>query len=120
MTANAKAQFPCPVCTLPRDVRQTKKHKPYIVCDPCGIQLFIRGPAGIEEFNRLLERTDHDGVLARIQATERRYRLSCSKCGCRFWIERSLVKTSVFDGSFSGFRCPQKDCGATVPWEEKK
>jgi transcription elongation factor Elf1 len=120
MTANTKAKFPCPVCASPRDVRQSKKNKPYIVCDPCGIQLFIRGPAGIEEFNRLKERVDREDLLARIKEMERRCRLTCPECGCQFWIERRLVKTSGFDGSFKGFRCPQRDCGAIVPWEEKQ
>jgi hypothetical protein len=25
----------------------------------------------------------------------------------------------VFDGSFQGFRCPQKGCAATVRWHNK-
>ena len=120
MTANTKVMFPCPVCELPREVRQTKKNKPYVICDPCGIQLFIRGPAGIEEFNRLMERADRQGLLARIQEMERRFRLTCPECGCQFWIERGLVKTSSFDGSLKGFRCPRKDCHTVVAWEEKQ
>ncbi len=116
---NRKPMFPCPVCTEPREVRVTKKDKPYLVCDPCGIQLFIRGPAGIEEFKRLVERTSGDGVLSRLNEMERRYRLTCAECGCQFWAEPKLVKTSTFDGSLKGFRCPQKDCGAIVAWEQK-
>ena len=50
-----KRMFPCPVCTDPREVRITKKDKPYIICDPCGIQVFRSGPAGIAAFNRLVE-----------------------------------------------------------------
>jgi len=117
---NGKPVFPCPVCTEPREVRITKKGKPYLVCDPCGVQVFIRGPAGIEEFSRLLERANRDGLLTRLAEMEARYRLTCPECGCRFWAERRLVKTSGFDGSFKGFRCPQKECGAIVPWEEKQ
>ncbi len=37
IVANGKRRFPCPVCTDPREVRLTKKDKPYIVCDPCGV-----------------------------------------------------------------------------------
>jgi predicted RNA-binding Zn-ribbon protein involved in translation (DUF1610 family) len=32
--------FPCPVCAEPRDVRTTKKNKPYLVCDSCGVQTY--------------------------------------------------------------------------------
>src|SRR5712691_5536259 len=120
MTANTKAMFPCPVCTIPREVRQTKKNKPYITCDPCGVQLFIRGPAGIEEFNRLMERAGREGLLARIQEMERRFRLTCPECGCQFWIERRLVKTSSFDGSFKGGGGTGKDWGGVVAWDEKQ
>ena len=115
-----KQMFPCPICACAREVRITKKNKPHITCDPCGVQLFIRGPAGIEEFNRLMERAGREGLLARIQEMERRFRLTCPECGCQFWIERRLIKTSSFDGSLKGFRCPRKDCDTVVAWEEKQ
>ncbi len=114
---NEKRMFPCPVCMSPREVKTTKKDKPYIVCDPCGVQVFVRGPAGIDEFNRLLERGSRNGTLGRVEEMERRYRLSWPECGHGFWMERGLIKTSGFDGSLKGFRCPE--CGKTVPWEEK-
>lgn len=117
---NGKRMFPCPVCTDPRDVRQTKKGKPYIVCDPCGIQVFIRGPAGIAAFNRLADRAHGEDLWTRIKEMERRYHLKCPECGRRFWIEPELAKTSIFDGTLQGFRCPQQDCGATVGWEKKQ
>ena len=115
---NGERMFPCPVCSGPREVRQSKKRKPYITCDPCGIQLFVRGPAGIAEFNRIVEQGEREDLPARIRVMERRYRLTCPECGTKFWAERKLVKTSGFDGSFKGFRCPQKNCEADVPWEE--
>jgi len=120
MATNTKFSFPCPVCTGVREVRLTKKNKPYITCDPCGIQVFVRGPAGIDEFNRLIEQGERDGLPARLMEMERRYRLTCPKCGFKFWIERGLIKTSTFDGSLKGFQCPQKSCGALVSWEEKE
>jgi hypothetical protein len=119
MTTITDHKFPCPVCTHPLEVRLTKKKKPYVTCDPCGIQVFVRGPAGIAAFNRLIEDASSEGLWARLREMERLFRLKCSKCGCRFWIEPGLVKTSLFDGSLQGFRCPEKKCGATVPWEEK-
>lgn len=116
MVTATEFSFPCPVCLDPREVRLTKKNKPYITCDPCGIQVFVRGPAGIAEFRRLVERGEHDGLSARIEEMERRYRLTCPKCGNKFWAERKLIKTSGFDGSLKGFVCPVKGCGTLVPW----
>jgi len=73
---NVNKMFPCPVCASPRPVKQTKKAKPYIVCDPCGVQVFIRGPEGIASFNRLVERADGEGLWARIKGIETSYRLN--------------------------------------------
>jgi predicted RNA-binding Zn-ribbon protein involved in translation (DUF1610 family) len=120
MAANGKRMFPCPVCTEARDVRETKKAKPYLICDPCGVQVFVRGPAGICEFIRLLQRANNESVLARLNEMERRYRLTCPECGGRFWAEPKLVKTSIFDGGLQGFRCPGKNCDAIVGWEQEK
>lgn len=117
---NGKLMFPCPVCTDPREVRLTKKRKPYITCDPCGIQLFIRGPAGIAAFERLLDGASREDLWTRLKEMERRYHLKCRNCGCRFWIEPGLAKTSIFDGRLQGFSCPDKKCSATVAWEEKQ
>jgi len=112
--------FPCPVCTEPREVRITKKNKPCVTCNPCGIQLFIRGPAGIAAFDRLIDHANGEHLWARLEEMERRYHPKCPKCGNRFWIEQSLIRTSIFDGSLEGFRCPQKNCGAIVAWEKKR
>jgi predicted RNA-binding Zn-ribbon protein involved in translation (DUF1610 family) len=42
--SHEKRMFPCPICGVATDVRITKKDKPYITCDPCGVQVFVRGP----------------------------------------------------------------------------
>src|SRR5712692_8201631 len=107
MSTSTNHKFPCPVCTRPLGVRLTKKNKPYVICDPCGVQLFIRGPAGIGEFERLIERGNRDGLLERMEEMERRYRLRCPECSAKFWAEAGLIKTSAFDGSLKGFRCPK-------------
>jgi DNA-directed RNA polymerase subunit RPC12/RpoP len=100
---NGNTMFPCPVCSDPREVRQTKKRKPYITCDPCGIQVFVRGPAGISAFNRLVEGVGSKDVWTRLREMERRYRLKCPQCGCRFWIEpsrsRQVCLTELFRDS---------------------
>ncbi len=115
---NVTQMFPCPICTSPRQVKITKKDKPYIVCDPCGVQLFVRGPSGITAFERLIGRGNQGDVWTRIKEMERRYRLKCSECGHQFWIESQFIETSGWDGSLKGFRCPGKDCDAIVPWEK--
>jgi predicted RNA-binding Zn-ribbon protein involved in translation (DUF1610 family) len=118
MPTRTDQKFPCPVCTHTLDVRLTKKNKPYVTCDACGVQLFVRGPKGIEEFNRLIARGTQNGILGRLREMEQRYRLNCPHCGATFWIERGLIKTSAFDGSFRGFECPK--CREIVPWEGKR
>ncbi len=46
--------FPCPICKEPLEVRTSKKGKPYVVCNTCGMQMFIRKRAGIEAFEVLV------------------------------------------------------------------
>ncbi len=117
---NGKRMFPCPACTNPREVRLTKKSKPYVTCDPCGIQVFIRGPAGIAAFERLVDRASDEDLWTRVKDVERRYHLTCPECGLQFWIEPELAETSIFNGSLKGFRCPQKNCDAIVTWEKEQ
>ena len=111
-------RFPCPICSLPQDVRGSKKGKPYITCNTCGVQLFIRGQLGIAEFNKLLDRTRLEGSLARMNEVLRRYYVRCFACGTQFWIEPQLIATSMFDGSLKGVRCPNAKCEAVIPWKE--
>ena len=120
MPTRTNHRFPCPVCTHPLEVRLTKKNKPYVTCDPCGVQVFIRGPDGIEEFSRLIEQGNRDGLLDRLEEMERKYRLTCPECGCKFWIEPGMAKTSLLDGRLQGFRCPAKNCREVVLWKTKE
>jgi predicted RNA-binding Zn-ribbon protein involved in translation (DUF1610 family) len=120
VAVNGKSMFPCPVCMQAREVKVTKKDKPYLICDPCGVQIFVRGPAGIGEFRRLLQQTNNESLLTRLREMERLYRLACPQCGQEFWAEPRLIKTSVFDGGLKGFRCPKENCDAIVPWEQPK
>jgi len=117
---SGKRMFPCPVCMDPRDVRLTKKKKPYITYDPCGIQVFVRGPAGIAAFNRLVDRADGKDLWTRLTEMQQRFYLRCPECGLHFWIEAALAESSAWDGKLKGFRCPGKDCDAIVPWEKKQ
>jgi hypothetical protein len=40
--------IPCFLCGRKLERRNSKTGKPYFVCDPCGIQSFVRGKKGIE------------------------------------------------------------------------
>ena len=84
----------------------TKKKKPYITCDPCGIQVFVRGPAGIAAFNRLVDRADGKDLWTRLTEMQKRFYLRCPECGLHFWIEAALAESSAWDGKLKGFRCP--------------
>jgi ssDNA-binding Zn-finger/Zn-ribbon topoisomerase 1 len=118
---NPKApSFPCPVCTQPLDVRQSKKGKPYVVCAPCGIQMFVRESAGIRAFDRLVSGAAEKDLWKRLAAIEERYRVQCPECDDYFWIEPRLAKTSWVDGKLEGFNCPDKDCEGVAEWKDHK
>src|ERR1039458_7862805 len=48
------AFLPCFLCGASLDKRTDKNLKPYFVCNPCGIQLFVRRPHGIKLLDKLL------------------------------------------------------------------
>ena len=102
--------FPCPLCARGLDVRQTKKRKPYVICDPCGMQLFVRTKAGINRFEGLVSNSASRGIWERLEELQRQYQVKCPECGNRFWIHPARVKTNWVDGSFEGYRCPEKGC----------
>jgi len=68
--------IPCLLCGKKLNKRVDKNGKPYFVCDPCGVQMFIRRPQGIENLGELIEMLgkkdlpfrDHAYVLYKIQA----------------------------------------------------
>jgi C4-type Zn-finger protein len=48
--------IPCPVCEAKLKIRISKSRLPYIVCNDCGIQMFIRYPEGIRRLiNKIRE-----------------------------------------------------------------
>jgi DNA-directed RNA polymerase subunit RPC12/RpoP len=60
-------RFPCPLCAAQLDLRESRRQKPYCVCNTCGVQIFFRGKTGIARLRRMLE--EHDrfvGILATI------------------------------------------------------
>ena len=51
---------PCPVCAGACEVKRTKKGKPYWQCDDCGVQVFVRGHAGIERMDLSVRERERD------------------------------------------------------------
>lgn len=47
--------FPCPLCAEHRELRTDKNQKPYLICDECGVQLFIRKDAGNRRLETMLQ-----------------------------------------------------------------
>jgi hypothetical protein len=45
----------CFLCGKPVDVRRDRNDKRYFVCDPCGVQCFVRRAAGIDRLERLTD-----------------------------------------------------------------
>jgi DNA-directed RNA polymerase subunit RPC12/RpoP len=59
--------LPCFLCGATLDKRTDKNRKPYFVCNPCGIQLFVRRHHGI----RLLEKLLRDAAKHEVPFKER-------------------------------------------------
>ena len=112
--------FPCPICAKGLEVRQSKKNKPYVVCDTCGIQVFVRMPAGIAKFEELVREAEKRNIWKRLAELENRYEIQCPVCEKKFCITKKLIQTSWFDGQLVGFRCPDKDCDGIAEWEEEQ
>ena len=48
------ATLPCFLCGKELDLRTDKNKKKYAICDPCGMQVFVRRKQGIENLERLI------------------------------------------------------------------
>jgi hypothetical protein len=115
-----KQLFPCCVCGQGLEVRQTKKGKPYVICDPCGMQMFVRVTSGIQRFEGLVKDAARKDLWKRLDELQERYKKKCPKCSKRFWVSEELIETSMFDGSFVGYRCPEKGCKGVVKAGESR
>jgi ssDNA-binding Zn-finger/Zn-ribbon topoisomerase 1 len=114
------SKFPCPVCGAALDVRQSKKEKPYVVCDPCGVQMLVRAASGIERFRSLISRGKRGNSFDRLAEMERRYRKRCPECRKTFWIDPDQAESSWFNGKLTGYKCPEQGCGGVVTVESTK
>jgi hypothetical protein len=48
------ASLPCLLCGNQLDQRTDKNDKPYFICNPCGMQIFIRRKLGIKKVEELI------------------------------------------------------------------
>lgn len=62
--------LPCLLCTAKLEKRIDKNRKPYFVCNPCGIQLFIRRQHGITLLKKLLRDVAKNEIPFRQRAEE--------------------------------------------------
>jgi hypothetical protein len=62
--------LPCLLCTAKLEKRIDKNRKPYFVCNPCGIQLFIRRQHGITLLDKLLRDVAKNEIPFRHRAEE--------------------------------------------------
>src|SRR5713101_4510464 len=62
--------LPCFLCGNKLHKRSDKHNKPYFVCDPCGIQFFVRRKQGIERLDNLLRASERHAIPFQ-QAAER-------------------------------------------------
>jgi hypothetical protein len=64
------AYLPCFLCTAKLEKRTDKNGKPYFVCNPCGIQLFIRREHGIKLLEKLIRDCEKNEIPFRQRAQE--------------------------------------------------
>lgn len=115
-----KKLFPCSLCGEGLEVRESKRGKPYVVCNGCGMQMFVRTKEGIRKFEKLVGDAVENNIWGRLAELETRYKVQCPKCGKRFWASTKLIKTSWFSGLFVGYKCPEDDCDGVAKPEEQK
>lgn len=62
MKKEKSAEFPCPLCERKLEIRKTvkKNPKPYMICEDCGVQLFVRGKTGIDRLKKKVSVTTED------------------------------------------------------------
>ena len=110
--------FPCCVCGEAREVRTTKKGKPYMICDPCGVQMFVRVETGIRRFEQLVADADENNIWKRLAELQQRYQFQCPRYRKKFWLTPDLIKTSWASGKLEGYRCPDPGCSGIAKSEK--
>lgn len=119
MSPSAKGHFPCPLCLSPLDVRESKKHRPYICCDGCGVQMFVRNDSGVRKFELLVDENDQRNVWTRLSDLQKKFRKTCPDCGTKFWVNYESISTDWLDGKLVGYRCPEPGCKGIVKAQDR-
>jgi transcription elongation factor Elf1 len=58
-------KFPCPLCEEWLEIRLDEKHgKPYVICNLCGVQMFVRRERGIKLLEKRAKQIRFWGSLA--------------------------------------------------------
>jgi len=78
--------FPCPICVGALEVRESKKDKPYVVCDACGVQMFVRNETGIRRLEQLIQEANTKNVWERLAELLQGYQKTCRQCANKFWV----------------------------------
>ncbi len=56
------AFLPCLLCGNRLERRTAKNDKPYFVCDPCGVQFFVRRKQGMDRLEDLLRESERNAI----------------------------------------------------------
>jgi hypothetical protein len=89
--------IPCFLCTDNLDRRTDKNGKPYFICNPCGIQLFVRKEHGIKLLEKLIRDCAKNEIPFRQRAEEifKIQALLTEITGTKKQIERLKSQTSL-------------------------
>src|SRR6185312_9486417 len=90
--------LPCLLCVAKLEKRTDKNGKPYFVCNPCGIQFFIRRQHGIALLEKLLRNIEKNEIPFR-QRAEQVYQIQALLTeinGIKQQIERIKSQTGFF------------------------
>ena len=90
--------LPCFLCGAKLERRFDKHHKPYFICNPCGIQLFIRREHGINLLDKLMRDVAKNEIPFKQQADQiyRIQALLTEITGIKQQIERLQSQTGLF------------------------
>lgn len=96
MKAFLSKSIPCFLCGTNLRERSTKRRKPYFVCDPCGVQVFIRRKAGIDLLSKLQDALSLNKALVRPHRLFEVQRLLFELNGLREEIKKIESSLGVF------------------------
>ncbi len=68
-------EFPCPLCAAGLPICNSKRKKPYCICNSCGVQIFVRGKAGIARLKQMASA----GILISVKTDGASYAINLLK-----------------------------------------